>query len=288
MIQEISTRICWRPKQPGRKSWFENVISITVLLAAIGILHSPPLTAATLGPETAKTKATTKDTTIYLVKHAWHTGLIISTEDLNNLAFLLPEFSKLNFNDLNADSEKTYPQKNASVITHDSLTENFGSMPTLNLNDTNKSPETKIQYFEFAWGDAKFYQTEVITIYNTLRALFWPTDSVLHIVALDRKPQNFFPESDVIEITIPKQGVLELSKMLRSNFHFNQENEPEAIAKGLYGESYFFKSDKIYSVFNTCNKWSAHHLEAAGIPMDPTLTFTSDDVMNQVRNALNQ
>ena len=38
-------------------------------------------------------------------------------------------------------------------------------------------------YIEFGWGDNEFYQAEEITSGVTLKAIFLPTDSVVHAVA---------------------------------------------------------------------------------------------------------
>lgn len=221
-----------------------------------------------------------KTSQIYLIKHAWHTGIIIATEDLHELSFLPPHFSKL--------KNSEWAAEDSVAQTETDLTQSFNSAPTL-AEQAQQAQENKgIEYFEFAWGDARFYQTEVITIYNTLRALFWPTDSVLHVVALNQHPTTFFPNSDVIEIPISREGIIQLSQMMRESFLFAVDDEPSVLKKGLYGESYFFESNQIYSLFNTCNKWSAHHLAAAGIPMTPALTFTAEDVMEQARTALEQ
>ena len=39
-------------------------------------------------------------------------------------------------------------------------------------------------YIEFGWGDKGFYQAKETTLGLTLRAIFWPTESVVHSVAV--------------------------------------------------------------------------------------------------------
>ena len=42
-------------------------------------------------------------------------------------------------------------------------------------------------YIEFGWGDNEFYQAEEITSGITLKAIFLPTDSVVHAVLVPLK-----------------------------------------------------------------------------------------------------
>ena len=39
-------------------------------------------------------------------------------------------------------------------------------------------------YYEFGWGDSDFYQAEKITSGTTLKAILWPTDSVIHVISI--------------------------------------------------------------------------------------------------------
>ena len=48
------------------------------------------------------------------------------------------------------------------------------------------------QYIEFGWGDNKFYQAEEITSGITLKAIFLPTDSVVHAVLVPLKVDSYF------------------------------------------------------------------------------------------------
>ena len=44
-------------------------------------------------------------------------------------------------------------------------------------------------YYEFGWGDADFYQAEEVTSGITLKAVLWPTESVLHVVSIREDPR---------------------------------------------------------------------------------------------------
>ena len=49
-----------------------------------------------------------------------------------------------------------------------------------------------VPYIEFGWGDKEFYQADEITPDVTLKAIFLPTDSVLHAVAITSEADKYF------------------------------------------------------------------------------------------------
>jgi len=52
-------------------------------------------------------------------------------------------------------------------------------------------------FMEFGWGDEGFYQAEEITSGLTFRAILWPTESVVHAVAIPESPDRYYSKSDV-------------------------------------------------------------------------------------------
>ena len=54
-----------------------------------------------------------------------------------------------------------------------------------------------IPYIEFGWGDKEFYQAEEVNSGLAVQAIFWPTESVMHTVAVPDRPDIYFPESKV-------------------------------------------------------------------------------------------
>ena len=49
-----------------------------------------------------------------------------------------------------------------------------------------------IPYIEFGWGDHDYYQTKEVTTGMTLKAILWPTESVIHAVAVPESADKFF------------------------------------------------------------------------------------------------
>ena len=178
------------------------------------------------------------ETAIYIVSHGWHTGVVISKENLGE---------DLKF-----------------------FQEHLGINP----------------FYEIGWGDKGFYEAEEITTKITLRALFIPTPSVLHIVSVPNDPEKYFSNSEVIKIPISKKAHAILNQTILKTFQLNADGEKIKTKRGLYGNSFFFVAKGSYYFTNTCNTWTARILEEAGLPFSSFLTLTARSILSQSRDAV--
>jgi uncharacterized protein (TIGR02117 family) len=143
----------------------------------------------------------------------------------------------------------------------------------------------KNSYYELGWGDSGFYTANEITSGLTLRAMLWPTSSVMHVVALPVPPKRYFKNSDVISVKISKQSYKLLLQEMAQSFATDAQGNVNFVKKGLYGDSRFFKGNGRYYLTKTCNTWTATILDSAGVPVTSFLTLTADSVLRQIRNA---
>ena len=141
-------------------------------------------------------------------------------------------------------------------------------------------------YYEIGWGDKGFYEAEEITTKITLKAMFIPTPTVLHIVAVPELPENYFLNSEVIKIPISKKAHSILNQSILKTFKKKANGEIVKTKKGIYGNSFFFEANGSYYILNTCNTWTAQTLEEAGLPINSILTLTARSVLSQSRDAL--
>lgn len=141
-------------------------------------------------------------------------------------------------------------------------------------------------YYEFGWGDADFYQAEQITSSVTLKAILWPTDSVLHVVSVSANPHADYPHSEVVEVRLSRQGLRRLVEFISGSFYKDRDAQVVMLGKGIYVKSRFFKATGGYQLTNTCNTWVAEALERAGVPVSSFLTLTADSVMKQTKKAV--
>ena len=150
-------------------------------------------------------------------------------------------------------------------------------MPVL----AKRFPDAK--YLEVGWGDAGFYQADKITAGLAIKALFWPTPTVVHVVGMDDEPERYFPYSEVRKVKVSREGMDQLMRFLKSSFRTTSQGEVIRMRHGLYGDSQFYQGTGDYHLFNGCNKWTSKALYSSGFDIHPTLKITSSSVMREVR-----
>lgn len=139
-------------------------------------------------------------------------------------------------------------------------------------------------YFEFGWGDFKYYQEENPGKILAARALFLPTGSIMHVVSFEGRPELNFIFSDLVSLKASEEQIKNLCKTINSYFKRN-DYKVIKLNQGLYGNSYFYKSRGVYSAINNCNTWTTAVLSKSGIPVKSFATFTSASVMKSIRDS---
>lgn len=139
--------------------------------------------------------------------------------------------------------------------------------------------------YEVGWGDRVFYQTEEAGSGLAVRALLWPTASVVHLVPLSGPVERYFPELERVELRVSPAGLELLQDQVAASFLRDAEGHPRYAGRGLYGNGGFFESGERYHLFYTCNTWVARRLADAGVPMRPALALTAGGLMRQARVA---
>ena len=139
------------------------------------------------------------------------------------------------------------------------------------------------QYLEIGWGDETYYQAEENTLWIGTRALFWPTDSVLHVAALQTDPVAYFSNSEVAQLKLSKTGFISLVEFIDNSFALNEKKQIIKIGSGLYGTSRFYRAEGKFHLFNNCNTWSAKAIRSSGFPISTFNVFTADNIMYQLK-----
>ena len=139
-------------------------------------------------------------------------------------------------------------------------------------------------YIEFGWGDKEFYQDEEINSGITLKAIFLPTDSVVHAVAVTRNADKHFKHSEVEKFCLKDPEFKSLVKFVSSSFYRDESGNILKLNNGIYGDSQFYKAKGNFHIFNTCNKWTAKGLESAGMNISTTLKLTAGSIMSYLSN----
>jgi uncharacterized protein (TIGR02117 family) len=133
---------------------------------------------------------------------------------------------------------------------------------------------------ELGWGDKGFYQAKEITTDLALRAIFWPTESVIHAVGISSDVQRYFSNSDIEILCLNERDYSSLITFISNSFARNEMRDVLPDKKGIYGNSQFYTGVGDYYLMNTCNKWTAKGLRSAGFNISPVFKLTAGSIMN--------
>jgi uncharacterized protein (TIGR02117 family) len=123
------------------------------------------------------------------------------------------------------------------------------------------------EYVEIGWGDEQFYQAQTPTLGLALRAILWPTPTVLHVVTFPDSPRRYFSQSEMVEVSVPQEGYENLLAFVTGSFDQPDDNGVIKLGPGLHENSRFYQAEGAFSEFNTCNTWVAKSVEATGYPI---------------------
>ena len=141
-------------------------------------------------------------------------------------------------------------------------------------------------YYEIGWGDEGFYRATRVEIPLAARALLWPTETVMHVVALQRPP-DAYPHTDVRDLFLSDTALHAMAEAMASDFQRDEQDKPRFIDAGLYGRSAFFAAEGTFWLGNTCNSWTVRKLNAAGVPAGRS-RLTASAVMRRVHALADQ
>ncbi|MDP3527829.1 DUF2459 domain-containing protein [Methylicorpusculum sp.] len=157
-----------------------------------------------------------------------------------------------------------------------------------NVIDGLAFDDKAIRFIEFGWGDQAFYQAESFSLFLAIKALLFPTDSVMHVAGLHYDPWVYFRRSEVLRIGISPLRLNALLSHIDRSFVRDKRGQLIDLGRGLYGKSRFYAAKGEYHLFNNCNTWAMSVLIQAGIPEPMMVTLGASSVMRQVRSYQDQ
>ena len=138
------------------------------------------------------------------------------------------------------------------------------------------------QYLEVGWGDRDYYYGRNQGLGGKLRAAFGSNNpSVLHVVGVRGTLTENFPASEIIELTLSRDGFERLVRYIHDAYDRAGAPAATALGPGLYGDGLFYPARESFNLFRTCNVWTAGGLRSAGLPVHDSITM--EGLMSQVR-----
>ena len=117
-------------------------------------------------------------------------------------------------------------------------------------------------YTAVGWGDKAFYletpQWQDLTLKNFCRALFWKSDSLMHVSPYRNQQERWVP------VRLSQGQLDELLAFMREAF-VDIDGAPEVIPEAsYYGDDRFYNAHGSYTLFYTCNNWTNEGLATIG------------------------
>ena len=140
-------------------------------------------------------------------------------------------------------------------------------------------------WLEFGWGDKAYYESQKVTSGLTLRAVLWPTESVVLVRAIPDRPDRYFDDAEVEPLCLDERSYALLLQFIEGSFFRDSDNRIVFSSDGKLENSQFFRGVGTYYLFNTCNTWTAKGLKSAGQDLSPAFKLQAGSVMNYLARA---
>lgn len=142
----------------------------------------------------------------------------------------------------------------------------------------------RAEYLELGWGDREYYQAEDFSVWLGLRALLWPTESAVHVVAFSGPIERAFPSSEIVPLRVSAQGFERLVRFVGETFQPGPEGNGVYLGPGQReNSSAFYASERDFHLLETCNTWIARALREAGLEVSPRRAITAEGLLSQLR-----
>jgi uncharacterized protein (TIGR02117 family) len=140
------------------------------------------------------------------------------------------------------------------------------------------------EHLEFSWGDRDYFPAPDPGVGLALKAAFWSSGSILHVVGSNGAVEKIFFGAEILEIGLSEDGFQRLIKFISDTFSRSSPGVPAEARPGLSPNGRFYLAEGKFSILRTCNTWVAEALSAAGLPVSPRYVITARSLGAQLRS----
>jgi uncharacterized protein (TIGR02117 family) len=137
----------------------------------------------------------------------------------------------------------------------------------LDLDNVGNRSARDYRYLQFGWGDRIFYMETPswaeMNYVSALRALLLQNPSAIFVKGHPTVPH--YPSEKLKCLSLSHSDYLALMKYIEASFQADAQGEKLRLGSGQDGESGFYAANGKYSMFRTCNSWTADALRAANV-----------------------
>jgi uncharacterized protein (TIGR02117 family) len=138
------------------------------------------------------------------------------------------------------------------------------------------------EFIEFSWGDKDYFPDPDAGVFTAIKAAFWSSGSVLHLVGFSGNVRNFYRSGEVVELQLTAQAHQRIIDYISDTFSRLQPKGRAQAQAGLVAYSRFYPATRKFSLLKTCNTWVAEALKSAGLPISPINVITADSLATQM------
>lgn len=140
-----------------------------------------------------------------------------------------------------------------------------------------------VEHLEFGWGDERFYQEEETTFWMAIRAAFWPTPSVIHVIGFATpRPSNIQADA-VVTVQVSAEGLRRMAAGIERESDGAHPTASGPEVPWAPAPNRFYQATRSFYFPRMCNWWIAHRLQDAGCPILPWTVVTASRVVREAR-----
>jgi uncharacterized protein (TIGR02117 family) len=139
------------------------------------------------------------------------------------------------------------------------------------------------EYLEFSWGDRDYFPHPEPGVGLALKAAFWSSGSIIHVVGVRGHPATSYPSAEIVGIALSQLAFERLVRFVSQTFSRSHPNLASKALPGLAPNARFYLAQGRFSILRTCNTWVAESLQAAELPINPAWVITAGSLGRHVK-----
>jgi uncharacterized protein (TIGR02117 family) len=156
----------------------------------------------------------------------------------------------------------------------------------LEVPEIDDFPEAR--FIEFSWGDNDYFPDPHAGPFTAIKAAFWSSGSVLHLVGFTGEVAKFYPGAEIVQLQFANPAYAQLLNYVSQTFARQQPGTRASPSAGLYPNARFYPATRRFALWKTCNTWVAEALSSAGFPIAPSFVITAGQLSEQISKVRSQ
>ena len=151
---------------------------------------------------------------------------------------------------------------------------------------SNRNVYKNSEFIEYGYGDKDYYMSKTDpSIYIGVKAVFWPSSSVVKILTTDINKYKKEADAKLYELYLNKEQLRLLKKYIKDTFYL-KDNKAYPIGKSSYDSGIFYNGTRDFYMFNTCNSWVIKSLKYSGLDVSDWFVVRRMNLDNELEDLI--